>query len=370
MTTRQQALCGARAPARQARWARAGRWVVGMVLLGATLGCASLDGLMGGGSPDEAIAAADALAIDGDLPAAFDAYTELAATHPDSVRVAVGLSYMQMLSGDLGAADATLAGVEGVASAEELQQIKLRRALVALRQQDLDRIREHGMASGLPEGRLLAAEVLLVDLEREEGASVLRELSSEPGAVGATAKQYVEMLSGDSSLADLAEVTALWSLGVRESACEAAEDLVKQLPPDYEAKDQMLLLWAGRAVTSGLPAVSRSLLDEITFPPEGQEWRLRATQGMILLSEGDGEAALARFDALKEAAKTGELPGDGVADAIATACLLAEQPAVRKKLVAGMESAAAARCLMAAGDAQAAQAAAPPGILKTYLENK
>jgi len=369
MTTRQLARRTRATATSRPRWSKAGRWIVGAVLLGATLGCASLEGLMGGGTPDEAIAEADALASSGDLPGAYDAYAELSAQHPESVRVAVGLSYMQMLTGDLAAADATLAGVEAAAAEDELAQIKLRRALVALRQRDLDLIREHGMASGLPEGRLLAAEVLLVDLEREEGAAVLRELASEPGAVGATAAQYVDMLSGDSSLADLAEVTALWSLGVRESACEAAEDLVKQLPPDYQAKDEMLLLWAGRAVTSGLPAVSRSLLDEITFPPEGQEWRLRATQGMILLAEGDSEAAMARFDALKDAAQRGELPSDGVADAVATACLLAEQPAMRKKLVAGMESAAAARCLMAAGDASAAQAAAPPGILKTYLEN-
>ncbi len=361
MTTRRQARSRARV--------LASRSLLGLTLLVATLGCANLQEMMGGSAPEEAIAAADGLASSGDLPGAYAAYQELATTHPESVRVATGLAYMQMLSGELEAADATLAAVEEGASDEELGQLHLRRALVALRLQDLDRIREHGLASNLPEGRLLAAEVLLVDLEREEGTAILRELSGEPGAVGRTATQYVEMLSGEASLADLAEVTALWSLGVRESACEASEDLVKQLPPDYEQKDTMLLLWAGRAVTSGLPQVAASLLDELNFPPEGQEWRLQATKAMISLANGDIEAGMERFDALSALAETGELPADGMADALATACMIAPNPAVRSRLVEGMESAAAARCLMEAGDIDGARTLAPPGILKTYLEN-
>jgi hypothetical protein len=361
MTTRRQARSRARV--------LAGRSIVGLTLLAATLGCANLQEMLGGGEPTEAIAAADGLAAGGDLPGAYEAYEALAASNPESVRVATGLAYMQMLAGELDAADATLAAVEGVASPEELQQLHLRRALVALRLQNLDRIREHGLASDLPEGRLLAAEVLLVDLEREEGTAILRELSGEPGAVGQTASMYVEMLSGEASLADLAEVTALWSLGVRESACEASEDLVKQLPPDYEQKDMMLLLWAGRAVTSGLPNVARSLLDELTFPPPGQEWRLQATQAMIAIASGDTEAGMERFAALQGAAETGELPADGIADAMATACMLAPTPEARAQLVEGMESAAASRCLMEAGDLDGARSIAPPGILKTYLEN-
>lgn len=361
MTTRRQARSRARA--------YASRGLVGLVLLVSTLGCGNLEAMLGGGDPDVEIAAADAQAQAGDLPGAYAAYEALASSHPDSVRVATGLAYMQMLSGQFEAADATLAAVEAGATEEEKAQLHLRRALVALRLEDLDAIREHGLASGLPEGRLLAAEVLLVDLEREEGTAILRELSSEPGAVGRTASQYVEMLSGEASLADLAEVTALWSLGVRESACEASEDLVKQLPPDYAQKDTMLLLWAGRAVTSGLPGVAASLLDELNFPPEGQEWRLQATKAMIALARGDNEAGMERFQALKAMASTGELPNDGVADALATACMVAQDPTIKKQLVEGLESAAAARCLLAAGDGAAARDVAPPGIFKTYLEN-
>ena len=43
---------------------------------------------------------------------------------------------------------------------------------------------------------------------------------------------------------------------------------------------------------------------------------------------------------------------------------------VAKEMVEGLESAAAARCLMKAGAPQAAQKAAPQGILKSHLENR
>lgn len=352
------------AGSRRRRWTA--RVAASALFLGLALGCGDL---MGGATPDEAVAEARALIEQGDLDGAAASFSQLRAEHPESVDVAVGHSFMQVLAGDLAGADATLASVEASATPEQLPQVKLRRALVALREQELDRIKMHGMASGLPEGKLLAAEVHLVDLEREEGSAILDELVGVDGAVGATARQYKEMLDGDSALADLAEVTALWALGVRESACEAAEDLVKQLPGDFEGKDEMLLLWASRSVTSGQPAVARSLIDEITFPPPGQEWRLRATQAMIALAEGDSDTALSLFDSLEEAAKTGDVPADGVADARATACLLTDNVDIRKKLVAGQaESAAAARCLLDAGDAATAQSAAPPGKLKLYLE--
>ena len=348
------------------RWAA--RLAGAGVLLSLALGCADL-GLLGGSTPDDAVVAARAELDGGDLVAAAKSFEALRTEYPESVDVAVGQSYMQVLSGDLAGADATLASIEPFADPAALQQVKLRRALVALREQDLDRIKLHGMASGLPEGRLLAAEVHLVDLEREEGTAILKELAGEGGAVGQTASTYTEMLSGDSALADLAEVTALWALGVRESACEAAEDLVKQLPADFEGKDEMLLLWASRAVTSGKPGVARSLLDDVTFPPSGQEWRLRATQAMIALADGDTETGLALFNSLKEAAAAGDVPADGVRDALATACFLTDDATTRDALVGDLrESAAAARCLLDAGDAARARDAAPAGKLKMYLE--
>ncbi|MFT4627164.1 MAG: hypothetical protein ACI8PZ_005845 [Myxococcota bacterium] len=301
----------------------------------------------------------------GDLPAAADEFARLAADHPEVVEVAVGHAYMQLLAGDTRGADATLAAVEPTAG-DDLGKIKLRRALVALNGGDLDGVKSHGKASGLPEGKLLAAEVHLVDLESDEAMQILREVSGAGGPVGDAAGRYLSMLdSGDQIQAGLAEATALWALGERESSCEAAEELVKALGDDGD-KNAQLLLWAGRAVTSGLPGVATSLLDDIDFPPEGQAWRVQATRAMVSVAEGDVEEGARILSALEEAGA----PADGLADAMATACGLTDDRSAAKELAGRVESAAAARCLLHAGAGRAAMDQAPPGALKTFLENR
>ena len=301
----------------------------------------------------------------GDLPAAADEFARLSADHPDVPHVAVGQAYMQLLAGDHRAADATLAAAEPNAG-EQVGEIKLRRALVALAAGDLDGVKSHGKASGLPEGKLLAAEVHLVDLESDEAMQILREVAGSGGSVGDTAGRYLEMLdSGDQIQAGLAEATALWALGERESSCEAAEELVKALGDD-DQKNAQLLLWAGRAVTSGLPGVAASLLDDIDFPPDGQAWRVQATRAMVAVAEGDVQEGARILAALEEAGA----PADGLADAMATACALTEDRAAAKELAGRVESAAAARCLLHAGAPRAAASQAPPGALKTFLENR
>ncbi len=302
----------------------------------------------------------------GDLPAAADQFAGLAADHPDVLHVAVGQAYMQLLAGDTRGADATLAAAEATAG-DEIGSVKMRRALVALSAGDLDGVKMHGKASGLPEGKLLAAEVHLVDLESDDAMQILREVAGSGGAVGDTAGQYLEMLdSGDQIQAGLAEATALWALGERESACEAAEELVKALGDDAGDKNAQLLLWAGRAVTSKLPGVASSLLDDIDFPPEGQAWRVQATRAMVAVAEGNAEEGARILSALGEAGA----PADGLADAMATACALTDDRAAAKQLAGSVESAAAARCLLQAGAGRAAMDQAPPGALKTFLENR
>ena len=216
---------------------------------------------------------------DGDWTGAAEQYATLSADHADSVHVAIGQAYIQLLSGDTSAADATLAAVEEIAG-EQVGEIKLRRALVALEADDFDAVKLHGAASGLPEGRLLAAEVHLVDLDSDDAASVLRDLVGAGGAVGQTASTYLEMLD-DQILGGLAETTALWALGDRNGAVESAEELVKALPDDNDSKAEQTLLWAGRAATSGQPSVANSLLDDLSFPPSGQAWRVQATRAII-----------------------------------------------------------------------------------------
>ncbi len=344
---------------------RIGRLVLCAVALAGSTGCELIEQFLGPPGP-EVVEEAQEVLEGGDLPAAASAYADLAEEHEGSIHVAVGHAYTQLLAGDYDGADATLAAVEEAAG-DGVGEIKLRRALVALRASDLDNVKEHGAASGLPEGKLLAAEVHLVDLDSDQATSILREVASAGGAVGVTASAYLEMLdSGDQYRVGLAEANALWALGERSAACEAAEELVPSLPDDEEiGKPSHLLLWASRAVTSGHPTLAANLLDEIDFPPEGQAWRVQATRALVSVAQGDVDEGARVLDALAE----GGAPADGVADARATACSLAPDVDTAKRLVGDLESAAVARCLMKAGAGQASERA-PDGPLKSLLENR
>lgn len=343
-------------------------WVPLLALAGAVsfgTACDQIQALIGGGGP-EVVAEANNALKSGDLPGAAAQYQELATSNGSSVHVAIGQAYSQLLRGDTAGADATLAGAEANAG-DKLPEVKLRRALVALEAGDLDNVKAHGTASGLPEGKLLAAEVLLTELESDEASAILREITGTEGAVGSTASTYLQMLdSGDQIQAGLAEATALWALGDRAAACESAEELVKALPEDDETKPALILLWAGRAATSGKPGVGSSLLEDMSFPPDGQAWRIQATRAIIAAAEGKADESIKILASLE----AGGAPADGLADARATACgLITDKPKARE-VVGELESPAVARCLSEAGAVQVAPLRAPPGPLKTYLENQ
>ena len=348
------------------RTGRVARFAGALSVVALATSLTACDYLPFGAAGPEVVEEANNALKSGDLPGAGAQYAQLSTEHADSIHVAIGQAYILLMQGDSDGADATLAAVEESAG-EQLPEIKLRRAIVAMRAKDLDAVKLHGTASGLPEGKLLAAEVHLVDLEGDEAAQIFRDISSAGGAVGETATTYLAMLdSGDQIQAGLAEATALWAIGERESACENAEELVKALPEDDTSKSTQILVWAGRAVTSNKPGVAASLLDDLDFPPEGQAWRVQATRAIIAVAEGDADEGIRIFAALSE----GGAPADGLADARATACALATDKAKARLLVDGLESAAVARCLMQAGADRVAQNQAPDGALKTFLENK
>jgi tetratricopeptide (TPR) repeat protein len=312
-------------------------------------------------------ASADAKLKNSDLPGARTEYDKIVTGNPQSVYAAIGAAYSDVLVGDYQAADAKLAGAEAKANEQQLPEIKMRRAIVALRAGNLDGVKAHGKASGMPAGKLLAAEVHLADLEEDEAVVLLNEAASAGGVVGETANKYLEMVqSEDQILVGLAEATALWSLGDRSQAVEAAEELVKSLPDDQEDKSEQLLVWAGRAVTSGHPDIAESLLDAISFPPEGQAWRVQATRGMVAIAQGNTEEGFKTFENLAE----GGAPADGMADALATAASLTQDKADARRLAGGVQSNASAMGLYKAGAVGAARKAAPSGSLADFLESQ
>lgn len=334
-----------------------------------TLVVASMLACFGGGEVD--MSPAESELKKGDLAAASTAYATLAKDNPESAEAAIGAAYMDMLAGNYDAADKTLLAAEAVAG-EKVGEIKLRRAIVALRAGNLDDVKKHGKDSGLAAGQLLAAEVHIVDGELDDALSLLREARSGESAIGDAASTYLRMLEGTKEQAGFAEATALWAVGQRDVACDVAGEIVPALSEEDDKANQ-LLLWAGRAATSQRPGVATTLLDELeqVGAPNGQEWRVQATRAMVEIVEGESDSALARFTALEAAIAEGFAPYEGVADARATAAALTTDRAVAKKLTDGLEGAAVARGLQQAGAGKVAKdSAEADSPLARYLESK
>lgn len=343
------------------------RLVLIPVLLGLSLalpGCDMVQGLLGGGG-EEAAAAAESSLVSGDLPGAADAYAAAAAENAGHVDVATGQAFSLLMQGDTDGADAALAAAEEGAG-ERLGEVKMRRALVALEAGDLDAVRTHAEASGLPQGKLLAAEVALADGEREEAAGLLKQAAPAGGTVADAANGYLDLIEDPEALVSgLSEAQALWALGERKVAVRSVEELVKNLPDSRDDRDALILLWAGRAASLGETELANSLLDALIFPPEGQAWRKVATQAIIACADGDGARCLKLFASLE-----GNAPSDGLADARSTAAYLiaGDDPEVATKLAGPYVSNAAARALYEAGDMETARSSAPAGVFADFLQ--
>lgn len=331
-----------------------------LLLLG---GCQIITSLLN--DPAKTVAEAETALKAGDLAVASARYAEAAQKAPTNVDAATGAAYIKVLEGDFKAADALLAAAEATDPARS-GEVKLRRALVSLEAEDLDKVKALGIASGTPTGKLLAAEVELADGNRDPAKALLEEAKAGGGPVGDTATQYLDLMGNANPLvAGLAEAQALWALGKRRIAVRSVEDLVKAYAEEDEAAGtEQLLLWAGRAAATGETTTARNLLDAITVPPAGQNWRVLATRAISSCADGEGASCLEQFGALQAVA-----PADGYADARVTAALVITEkdPESARMLLQGMSGDAAARALAGIGDKAAAAAAATDPVLKKQL---
>ncbi|MEO0603995.1 MAG: tetratricopeptide repeat protein [Myxococcota bacterium] len=331
---------------------------VALVASGALLACTGF--FASEPTPTELAAARQQLA-DGQLPEAMATFQALHTAHPGSAEAASGLAYTLLLADRLAEADAVLAGVG------QSSEVALRRALIAKRRGDFDGVREHGLASATPVGKVLAAEVLLIDLEVPRAVEVLSEVAATDGAAAGTAGEYLALVQHEDPIVrSLANPVALWSLGARQDACEGADRILRKLAAD-EDRSRRLLLWAGRAVTSDLPRIARGMVDEAVSVPAEHRWRAQATLAMVEVAEGNAKEGLRIFDSLRSARRG--VPVDGLDDARITACGLARDPAVAQRLVDGIDTPAAARCLLEAGAVEAARSRRSGPALGRLLEN-
>jgi hypothetical protein len=340
-------------------------------------------GILGGGDSPELTKSADDKLKGGDLPGALDEYDKIQKDNPDSVFAAEGAAYAHLLTGDYDGADKLLADAEPKAKDQAAKDdIQMRRALVALAgvpkdDKYIDLVSKFGKGSHKPAGKLLAGEVELLSLNPADATALFKDASSESGAVGDTAKKYLELMENENDKVQvLADGNAVWALGKRADAIDRVGDALKDLPEDYPDRAQIVLMWAGRAATCGKPDVAEGLIDSMGAPPDGQAWRMNAVLAISEIASGNNEAGLNTFNVLKE----GGAPTDGMLDALATAASVCKDADTVKKLVGaedsiaksigGGESAAVARGLAEAGLNDDAKGVAPEGALKKYLEGQ
>ncbi len=323
----------------------------------------------GGGAPPPAAAASEQLAaataalIDLDLDAAAASYEAALAVDASNLDAVIGRAYVAALAGDVAGADKLLQAVQGSAG-PRVGEIRLRRAMLAAREGDLERVAKEGAGSKLPAGKLLAAEAMLADAEQDQALKLLREVVADDSAVGEVASRYLELLEDeDPSVAALAENYALWSLGEREVAVTSVGPLIRAIS-EGAWKNQELLIWAGRAAAVGEPQAASDLLESIAFAPKGQSWRVRATRAMIRCAEQDVQGCLDGFAQLE-----GKAPPLGLLHAEATAAMTLA-PEHREQALALLDervSEATARAALAIGDPDLARRLAPAGPLADFL---
>ncbi len=331
--------------------------------------CGVLEKLGIGGDPGaDAVASAKQTLVAGDLPAGATALQAAFTDNPGSVDAAVAAAYGAFLEGNLDGAESILAGAMALDEARK-GELLLRRALVALAAGDLDQVRSHGEASGLPGGQLLAAEVALADGERDAATALLQSAKGggDRGVSGTAADYLALMADADPRVQGLSEAQALWALGERRVAVRSVEELVKSLPDDRDDKSELLLIWAGRAAAAGEAQVASNLVESVDFPPAGQQWRVIATRAIVACAEGDADRCGSLLDTIEKGA-----PPAGLADARATAAILLarKDPSAAPEIAGDGASPAVARALLAAGQGAEAADLVSSGPFARYLTSE
>lgn len=316
--------------------------------------------LFGGDAGKEATEAAKKQMRSGDVVAAADAFDVAAKENPDSVDAATGAALAALMRGDTDAADSHLQRVQENAG-DRAGEVRMRRAIVAQRAKDWDAMREHGEASGLDAGLLMAGEAALADGEREEAEALFTRVG---GGAAQIAGDYLNLLRSDNPvLAGLSEAQALWALGLRKVAVKSVAPVLGDYPADEGDRDDQLLVWASRAISVRETKTARTLL-KLVSADAGDGWRRDASSALADCADGNAGRCQRGLDRLEKTA-----PADGLADARVTAAALIarKDPQAAKDLAGPYRSAGAARALYAAGARQMAARSTTEGPLSNFV---
>lgn len=301
----------------------------------------------------------------GQINSANSAYLTILKEDPKQVDAATGAAYVSLLKGDYVKAEELLAGAMENAG-EKSGDVSLRRAFVAVEQKEYSTAQQHALTSKLDLGKILAAEIYLIDGETEEAVKLLEEVSTQPSKK--LAKKYLNLLESDNSwLPSYAEAQASWALKDYELAVRSVGSMLGKLEGVIPNFEEEVLIWASRAAVVGQPEISLSLLElNLDGLSEEQKWRITATKAMASFVEGDIVKGNELLSSLTDA------PAMGIRHMkITTAAVIAEKDEqTAKELLKGLEGTAAAQVYHHIGSNKKATNLVESGMFQKYLEGE
>ena len=327
-------------------------------------------GWIGCGTKDQTaeVNAASTQLQQGSFSTAQTSYDAILTADANNVDAAIQAAYVYLLQGQYDKSEAILNAVVTEDAAVQ-QDLQLRKAIVKITAGQFDQAKDFAQQSNSDFGKIIAAEVSLLDGEVDDAIGFLEGVSSSQYKI--LAKDYLSLLNSEyTALQDLAEAQASWALKEYRLAIDSAETAFDSLKGNEEAKqamnsrEDMTLLWASRAVVVGKPEIATKILSTNTKYSSANEWRKESIEAMVLCANNQVDEAVKIFAKLEQNVKH-----SGLHDAIATAVIIiAEQNGDPTPLLSKLSGNSGALAAWKAGNAQEATNLVDSAIFQRFLE--
>ena len=299
----------------------------------------------------------------GEFSKANTVYAAIIQEDPQNVDAVIGASYVHLLAGEYDQAEKLLAAVTS-SDASVANNILLRRAIIAVRKQDFETAQALAKQSNTDFGKILAAEIYLLDTETDEALELLDSVSASEHKK--LVSNYIQLLRHESPwMQSLAESQAAWALRDYKLAVKSASGLLKKVQDDLPNYSEESLIWASRAIALGEAELAQDILNTPGLDiPSNLVWKKTAIEGMVLCLSGDISGGLSMIASLESVVSTAGMQNIYATTAVVMARKNLSSSALQEKL-AGTAGAVALQQLGKMGDAKDV---VDSGIFQKFLQ--
>ena len=303
------------------------------------------------------------LLANGEFSKANTVYTAIVQEDAQNVEAVIGASYVHFLSGEYDQAEQLLAGVTS-SDVSVANDILLRRAIIAVRKQDFETAQALAKQSSTDFGKILAAEIYLIDGDAEEAIGLLDGVSSSEHKK--LASNYLQLLRHESDwMQSLAESQAAWALRDYKLAVKSASGLLKKVQDDLPNYSEEALIWASRSIALGEAELAQDILNTPGLDiPSNLVWKKTAIEGMVLCLSGDINGGLSTLESLETVVSQ-----EGMQNIYATtAVVMARKDLSSSTLQQKLDGTAGAVALQQLSKVEDAKDVVDSGIFEKFLQ--